>query len=81
MRVSVTRSIFGSSMRQGNIMYPWLFNVYMDAVMKDVKMGRGRNIYEITSSSRTPNILIRTVLFELDWKGPRSRRDSKETKG
>ena len=24
------------------IMSPWLFNVYMDAVMKDVKMGMGR---------------------------------------
>ena len=24
------------------IMAPWLFNVYMDAVMKEVKMGMGR---------------------------------------
>ena len=23
-------------------MYPWLFSVYMDAVMKEVKMGMGR---------------------------------------
>ena len=23
-------------------MFPWLFNVYMDAVMKEVKMGIGR---------------------------------------
>ena len=25
--------------RQGFILSPWLFNVYMDAVMKEVKMG------------------------------------------
>ena len=28
--------------RQGCIMSPWLFNVYMDAVMKEEKMGLGR---------------------------------------
>ena len=31
-----------SGVRQGWIMSPWLFNVYMDGVMKDVKMGTGR---------------------------------------
>ena len=31
-----------SGVRQGCIMYPWLFNVYMDLVMKEVKMGMGR---------------------------------------
>ena len=31
-----------SGVRQGCIMSPWLFNVYMDAVMKEVKMGMGR---------------------------------------
>ena len=30
-----------SGMRQGCIMSPWLFNLYMDAVMKEVKMGIG----------------------------------------
>ena len=30
-----------SGVRQGCIMSPWLFNVYMDAVMKE-KMGMGR---------------------------------------
>ena len=30
-----------SSLRQGCIMSPWLFNVYMDGVMKEVKMGMG----------------------------------------
>ena len=29
-------------MRQGCIMSPWLFNVYMDAVIKEVKIGMGR---------------------------------------
>ena len=32
-----------SGVRQGCIMSPWLFNVYMDRVMKEVKMGMGRN--------------------------------------
>ena len=28
--------------RQGCIMFPWLFNAYMDTVMKEVKIGMGR---------------------------------------
>ena len=31
-----------SGVRQGCIMSLWLFNVYMDAVMKEVEMGMGR---------------------------------------
>ena len=31
-----------TGVRQGCIMYLWLFNVYMDPVMKEVKMGMGR---------------------------------------
>ena len=31
-----------SGVRQGCIMAPWLFNVYMDAIMKEVKMGMRR---------------------------------------
>ena len=31
-----------SWVRQGCIMSPWVFNVYMDRVMKEVKMGMGR---------------------------------------
>ena len=31
-----------SWVRQGYIMPPWLFNVYMDAVIKKVRMGMGR---------------------------------------
>ena len=31
-----------NGVRQGCIMSPWLFNVYMDGVMKEVKMGMGR---------------------------------------
>ena len=30
-----------SGRRQGYIMSPWLFNIYMDAMMKKVKIGRG----------------------------------------
>ena len=31
-----------SGVRQGCIMSPWFFNVYMNTMMKDVKMGMGR---------------------------------------
>ena len=31
-----------SGVRKGFIMSPWLFNVYMDAVMKEVKLEMGR---------------------------------------
>ena len=31
-----------SGVRQECIMSPWLFNMYMDAAMKEVKMGMGR---------------------------------------
>ena len=31
-----------SEVRQGCIMSPWLFNVYIDRVMKEAKMGMGR---------------------------------------
>ena len=31
-----------SGVRQRCIMSPWLFNVYMNAVMKEVQMGMGR---------------------------------------
>ena len=31
-----------SGVRQGYIMSPWLFNVYMDGVMKELKMRMGR---------------------------------------
>ena len=34
-------NIFDSGVRQGYIIPPWLFIVYMDAVMKEVKMGMG----------------------------------------
>ena len=31
-----------SGVRHGCIMFPWLFNVFMEAVMKEVKMGMER---------------------------------------
>ena len=31
-----------SGVRQGSIMSPWLFTVYMGAVIKEVKMGMGQ---------------------------------------
>ena len=36
MKVSVD-----SVVRQGCFMFPWLFNVYTEGVMKEVKMGMG----------------------------------------
>ena len=30
-----------SGVRRGCIMSPWIFNVYMDGMMKEVKMGMG----------------------------------------
>ena len=31
-----------NEVRQGCMMSPWLYNVYMDGVMKEVKIGMGR---------------------------------------
>ena len=36
------RFTIDSKVRQGCIMSPWLFIVYMDGLMKEVKMGMGR---------------------------------------
>ena len=49
-----------SGVRQGCIMSPWLFHVYMDAVMKDVKMGmerRGVRFLEDGRDWRLPGLL------------------------
>ena len=36
------RFMIDSGVRQWCIMSPWLFNVYMDGMTKEVKMGMGR---------------------------------------
>ena len=41
-----------SGVRQGSIMSPWLFNVYMDGVMKEVKIGMGRRGVNIMEDGR-----------------------------
>ena len=46
----------GSGVRQGCIMSPWLFSVYMDGVMKEVKMGMGRFL-EDGKEWRLPGLL------------------------
>ena len=44
-----------SCMRQGCIMSPWLFNVYMDAVIKEVKMEMG---VRFLKEGRLPGLLF-----------------------
>ena len=41
-----------SGVRQGFIMSPWLFNVYMDGVMMEVKMGIGRRGVRLLKDGR-----------------------------
>ena len=41
-----------SGVRQGCIMSPWLLNLYMDAVMKEVKMGMGRRGVRVLEEGR-----------------------------
>ena len=45
-----------SGMRQGWIMFPWLFNVYMDVVMKEVKMGMARRGVKFMEEGREWNL-------------------------
>ena len=54
-------------------MYPWLFNVYMDAVMKEVKMGMesmGVKFIEERREWRLPGLLQADdlVFFLVSWK-------------
>ena len=41
-----------SSVRQVRIMSPWIFNVYMNAVMNEVKMGIGRRVVRFREERR-----------------------------
>ena len=45
-----------SGVRQMCIMFPWLFNVYMDAVMKELKMEMGRGGSEISGGEKRMEI-------------------------
>ena len=54
-----------SGMRQGCIISPWLFNLYMDAVMKEMKRGmerRGVRFLEEGREFRLPGLL-----YADDW--------------
>ena len=58
-----------SSVRQGCIMSPWLFNVYINAVMKEVKMGMGR----VGKSGDCLASYMQMTWFYVDvvsWRGP-----------
>ena len=48
----IERFRIGSGVRQGCIMLPWLFNVYIDAVMKEAKMGMGRRGVRLMEEGR-----------------------------
>ena len=41
-----------SRVRQGCIMFPWLFNLYMDGMMKEVKKGMGRREVSFPENER-----------------------------
>ena len=41
-----------SEVRQECIMCPWLFNAYMDGVMREVKMGMGRKEVRLLEDGR-----------------------------
>ena len=53
-----------SGVRQGCIMSPWLFNVYMDGVMKEVKVGMGRKGVRFLEDGRQWRLL--GLLYEDD---------------
>ena len=55
-----------SGLRQGCIISLWLFNVYMDGLMKEVKMGMGRRgmrFLEDEREWRLPGLLYADDLF------------------
>ena len=41
-----------SGVRQGCIMSPWIFNVYMNAEIREVKMGMGRTGVRVLEDGR-----------------------------
>ena len=46
-----------SEMRQRCIIYPWLFNVYMNGVIKEVKMGMGKMVASFLENRREWRLL------------------------
>ena len=46
-----------SGVRKGCIMSPWLFNVYMDAVMEEVKIGMRKRAVRFLEDGRLPGLL------------------------
>ena len=60
VRVKGTECVFfriESGLRKGFVKSPWLFNVYMDAVMKEVKVGMGVRFLEEGRDWRFPGFV------------------------
>ena len=50
-----------NGVRQGCIMSPWFFNVYMDVAIKEVKMGMGRR-------GENGDCLVSCMQMQVSWR-------------
>ena len=58
-------SALKGSVRQGCVMSPWLFNLYMDGVIREMKAGAGVNV-GVELCTRDGKWLVNTILFADD---------------
>ena len=54
-----------SGVRQVYIMFPWLFNAYMDAVMEKLKIGMGEREWDFRRMEESRNCL--TFCMQMTW--------------
>src|SRR5678816_3292259 len=56
--------IINSGVRKGCVMSPWLFNLYMDGVMKELKVGvTGNGVRMMEMSGGCPTYYMRMIWF------------------